>query len=210
MNPNRALVPQSGGRRKQRKMAEEEISFEEAAPFDADAGFFARLWGDPGASLRRLAEESGLDYLLRGMVVLALCGTLLLPAFVWYDGRRVQQTFAGVPAATKTSAAGPRPKRTTSRKALRVFAKRSYFQKPRPRAVVQKDVPVKTLPGLTDLYELQGILMGEQPQAIIADKTAGKTLFVQKGQRLGDFQVIEIQSDRIILQKEGERFELRI
>jgi type II secretory pathway component PulC len=57
---------------------------------------------------------------------------------------------------------------------------------------------------------LVGIISGENPQAIIEDKKTQKTYYVAKGQFIGDFQVEDIQEGKIILNAQGQRFELSI
>lgn len=55
---------------------------------------------------------------------------------------------------------------------------------------------------------LVGIISGDNPQAIIEDKKSQKTYYVNKGQFLNGFQVEDIQSGKIILNRQGQRFEL--
>lgn len=57
---------------------------------------------------------------------------------------------------------------------------------------------------------LVGIISGENPQAIIEDKKTQKTYYVTKGQLIGEFQVEDIQEGKIILNSQGQRFELSI
>lgn len=57
---------------------------------------------------------------------------------------------------------------------------------------------------------LVGIIAGENPQAIIEDKSAQKTYYLNKGQFIGEFQVEDIQEGKIILNFNGQRFELHI
>jgi type II secretory pathway component PulC len=55
---------------------------------------------------------------------------------------------------------------------------------------------------------LVGIISGENPQAIIEDKKTQKTYYVTKGQFIGEFQIEDIQEGKIILNYNGQRFEL--
>lgn len=57
---------------------------------------------------------------------------------------------------------------------------------------------------------LVGVIMGDNPQAIIEDKKAQKTYYVVKGQFIGDFQVEEIVSGKVILNYRGQKFELNV
>lgn len=55
---------------------------------------------------------------------------------------------------------------------------------------------------------LVGIISGENPQAIIEDKKTQKTYYVTKGQFIGEFQVEDIQEGKIIINYNGQRYEL--
>ena len=55
---------------------------------------------------------------------------------------------------------------------------------------------------------LIGIIAGETPQAVIEDKKAQKTLYVSRGQFIGELQVEDIQEGKIILSYKGQKFEL--
>ena len=57
---------------------------------------------------------------------------------------------------------------------------------------------------------LVGIIAGENPQAIIEDKKAQKTYYLNKGQFIGEFQLEDIQEGKIILNFNGQRFELHL
>lgn len=57
---------------------------------------------------------------------------------------------------------------------------------------------------------LVGIISGENPQAVIEDKKAQKTYYVNKGQFIGNFQLEEIREGKIILNLQGKRYELTI
>ncbi|MEW6101841.1 MAG: hypothetical protein AB1481_06050 [Candidatus Omnitrophota bacterium] len=63
----------------------------------------------------------------------------------------------------------------------------------------------------TDLIKdinLVGIMLGDPAQAVIEDKKAQKTFYLTTGQFLGEFQVEEIQEGKVILNQNGQRFEL--
>lgn len=55
---------------------------------------------------------------------------------------------------------------------------------------------------------LIGIILGENPQAAIEDKKMQKTYYVTRGQFIGEFQVEAIQEGKVIINYNGERFEL--
>jgi len=55
---------------------------------------------------------------------------------------------------------------------------------------------------------LVGIISGENPQAVIEDKKAQKTFYVNKGQFIGEMQVEDIQEGKIIINYAGQKYEL--
>ncbi len=67
---------------------------------------------------------------------------------------------------------------------------------------------INTSPDLTKDMNLVGIVSGNNPQAIIEDKKAGKTYYETKGQSIGEFQVEDIQEGKVILDYHNQRCEL--
>jgi len=74
-----------------------------------------------------------------------------------------------------------------------------------------QDTPAPAVATDTDLIKnisLVGIISGLNPQAIIEDKKAQKTYYLTKGQALGEIQVEDILEGKIIINYQGNRFEL--
>ncbi|MDD5436224.1 MAG: type II secretion system protein N [Candidatus Omnitrophica bacterium] len=61
---------------------------------------------------------------------------------------------------------------------------------------------------VTDQLGLVGIIAGEKPQAIIEDKKAQKTYYLNKGQTFNEYVVEEISEDKVILDFEGKKISL--
>ena len=55
---------------------------------------------------------------------------------------------------------------------------------------------------------LVGIISGEPPQAVIEDVKTKKTYYVTRGQFIGEFQVDDIQEGKIIVNYNGQKYEL--
>jgi type II secretory pathway component PulC len=55
---------------------------------------------------------------------------------------------------------------------------------------------------------LVGIISGPEPQAIVEDKKAQKTYYLRKGQYIGELQLEDILTGKIILNYNGQKFEL--
>ena len=62
--------------------------------------------------------------------------------------------------------------------------------------------------GITDKVGLVGIITGDNPQAIIEDKKAQKTYYLNKGQSFDGYVVEEIADDKVILDCEGKKISL--
>lgn len=70
--------------------------------------------------------------------------------------------------------------------------------------------PVNVSADLIKNINLVGVVAGDNPQAIIEDKSTQKTYYLNKGQFLGEFQVDDIQEGKVILNYQGQRFELHL
>ncbi|MBM3246109.1 MAG: hypothetical protein FJZ13_02140 [Candidatus Omnitrophica bacterium] len=63
-------------------------------------------------------------------------------------------------------------------------------------------------PDLTKDLNLVGIISGVNPQAVIEDKNTQKTYYLSNGQFIGELQIEDIQEGKIILNYNGQRYEL--
>ncbi|MCK9995629.1 MAG: hypothetical protein KAH56_05025 [Candidatus Krumholzibacteria bacterium] len=63
---------------------------------------------------------------------------------------------------------------------------------------------------LLRLLELQGVLGGENPRALVFYKRTKKTVTVSVGDDLGEFEVMEIREKSVILKWRDELFELSL
>ncbi|NQT95814.1 MAG: hypothetical protein HQ572_05130 [Candidatus Omnitrophica bacterium] len=71
-----------------------------------------------------------------------------------------------------------------------------------PPVTSKRKEKVKEGPGLRELIKeirLVGIMPGDEPQAIIEDKKSGQTLFLIKGESIGDIQIRDISSGKVVL-----------
>lgn len=59
-------------------------------------------------------------------------------------------------------------------------------------------------------YRLQGVLISDDPEAIVQDAKTQKTMFVKKGELLGKLTVSEIKEGAIILSYMSQEFKLEI
>ncbi|MBU1912737.1 MAG: hypothetical protein KKB22_04305 [Candidatus Omnitrophica bacterium] len=83
---------------------------------------------------------------------------------------------------------------------------------PEPIAEKIEEAPVKKISREKILGNLNllGIIIGDNNQAIIEDKTLKKTYFLYKGDSFGDLKVYDIKESAVILDYKGEKIELNI
>lgn len=72
---------------------------------------------------------------------------------------------------------------------------------------LEKPIGIASADLIKDI-NLVGIISGEPPQAIIEDKKAQKTYYLTKGQFIGELQLEGILEGKIILNYEGQNYEL--
>ena len=75
--------------------------------------------------------------------------------------------------------------------------------------IVKKKVAVPK-EDLVKNLNLLGIITGKENQAIVEDKKSKKTMFLYKGDSLGEFTVYDIKEKGIVLDYNGEKIELNI
>ena len=61
---------------------------------------------------------------------------------------------------------------------------------------------------ISDKLGLVGIIAGDNPQAIIEDKKAQKTYYLNKGQSFNGYTVEEISEGKVMLDHEGQKISL--
>jgi type II secretory pathway component PulC len=71
----------------------------------------------------------------------------------------------------------------------------------------QKSIGTASADLIKDI-NLVGIISGEVPQAVIEDKKAQKTYYLKKGQYIGELQLEDILEGKIILNYNGQSYEL--
>ncbi len=74
--------------------------------------------------------------------------------------------------------------------------------------LAETGVPTLAAADMVKDLSLIGIISGSTPQAVIEDKKNQKTYYLTKGQFIGESQVEDIQEGKIILNHNGQRYEL--
>lgn len=166
----------------------------------------------PGQPLKQLWRQKPMLLVNRGLLLLALFMTLAVFLFLWHDGKalaeklQMPQAVAGTNDNPSATANQRNPSYST------VAARRRYFRVEVHEPVHKTANPLNAseVPGFTQRFTLLGILMGEVPQAIVRENSSNTTLFLTGGQSLDGYQVQEIFSDRVLLQRDGDLINLRM
>lgn len=132
-----------------------------------------------------------------------LCYLLIYPLFTFKENTFLQRVARG--------ASGVSLELDIKKKPIDFYrqeiAGRSIFNSGRESAAEQG--PVSGVdPNVTKDINLVGIISEEPVQAIIEDAKTKKTYYVTKGQFIGELEVMDIQEGKIILNYNGQRYEL--
>ncbi|KAA3618394.1 MAG: hypothetical protein DWQ05_07700 [Calditrichaeota bacterium] len=99
----------------------------------------------------------------------------------------------------------------TNRNNNNIFASRPFFHSEKTAGnAFSAPVNAATVLGLAQRYTLLGIISGPNPQAIVRENSGNSSLFLTTGNRIGDYIIKEIHSDKVILIRDGEKVELTL
>jgi len=163
----------------------------------------------PGVKANVLTLEN-----LNIVLVIILFGALLyfIPLFFRTPVNVLDELDQKVKRQTALSRREPvKTKRPSFEEFSKEVGTRNVFQ-----PVIQEitdDAPVDQGPTLDDIkaqLNLLGIVWGEDPQAIIENKTTQKTYFLYKGEGFENIELQEILENKVKLQYKGKQFELVI
>ncbi|GEM_PF-6492052 len=148
----------------------------------------------------------------RVLVVFSIVLTISLPLFLWKDAAGVQEKMklpglTEVPANQQSLVKVNRKRQVSLAK---LASQRQFFVNEGSESSSAESAPVNAMevPGLSQRYSLLGVMMGETPKAIVRENISNNSMFVTVDDRLGGYLIKEILSDRIVLEQDGERFEL--
>ena len=82
------------------------------------------------------------------------------------------------------------------------------FSLPQPPAV-DVAAPLAVGKGAPKL-RLQGVVLGERPRAYVVDDASGQTFSVRPGDQVGPVTIREIHERSLLIEREGETYELRL
>ena len=91
-----------------------------------------------------------------------------------------------------------------------VKLRNDLFDVPKPTRKAKPKEPKTNPVELLRLIELQGVLGGKNPRAMVLYKRTKETVTVSVGDDLGDFEVVEIRERSVVLKWRNELFELSL
>lgn len=109
-----------------------------------------------------------------------------------------------------TAPEGKEEKRPPFEYFSRDIGSRNIFQ-PAPQEEAAAGPRLEEGPKLEEVmgqFALLGVIWGQRPQAIIEDKKAQKTYFLNKGEVFGNIEVRDILENKVILNYKNQQFEL--
>jgi hypothetical protein len=175
---------------------------------DRPARATPRRWWRAVTASGPVADRARAGLLVTVLWTVVAVWTLAAAAPLVLDGRGADGA-AGSPtpgadgdiAAAPSATAGPR----------RGPALRSdLFDAPAPRKAAAKVEPKTNPVELLALIELQGVLGGDAPRAMVRYKRTGEAVIVSAGDDLGEFKVAEIRKRSVVLSWRNELFELSL
>jgi hypothetical protein len=102
----------------------------------------------------------------------------------------------------------PRPQQKPLDYYAQVIKGRQIFSSALP---VEADAPARIAgTDLTKDINLLGVVTGDAPEAVVEDTKANKVYYVKRGMLIGDYRVDEIQESKVIVSRNGQRFELHL
>ena len=168
-----------------------------------------RRWWRTVTAPGPVADRARAGLLVAALWMVVATWTLTAAAALVLDGRQAADGAGAAPAAGSggdTAAASATPDRARRGPALRT----DLFDAPAPRKAVAKVEPRTNPVELLALIELQGVLGGDEPRAMVRYKRTGEALVVSAGDDLGEFKVAEIRKRSVVLSWRNELFELSL
>ncbi|MFH1867517.1 MAG: hypothetical protein ABH843_00975 [Candidatus Omnitrophota bacterium] len=81
----------------------------------------------------------------------------------------------------------------------KMLNEKSIFAPPAASSKKKEISTAVTLREMTKDFRLVGIVPGDEPQAIVEDKRSGQTLFLKKGEFIGEIEIADISAGKIML-----------
>ncbi len=152
-----------------------------------------------------------LAILNKSLAIAVVLVTLSFPMILWMDAQAIGEFIKIPEPEIKPREETPAETGEQKRQSAWQF-RRQYFRGISNSQISGSNTPLDaaTTPGLAQRYSLIGILTGAIPKAIIKENLSGNTMFLSKNQRMDTYTVQEIKSDRIVLEQDGELFELKM
>ena len=165
----------------------------------------------PGKGSGAAAQSDPLKRINRVLFIFSVILTISLPLLLWKDAIEIEAKMT-LPVFPQATGKQPVVKTAMMEKAslVQLASQRQFFVYEETPATVSESAPVNAVevPGLSQRYSLLGVVMGDKPNAIVRENVSNTSMFLTVGDRLGLYVIKEILADRMILEQDGERFEL--
>lgn len=166
--------------------------------------------GEKKSNGRPPAQNLSLFNRVLWVIAAGMAGFILIR----YLGVQPQDSLTPAPAEVRTPEKPPEVSlsRTAGVKPFEDYQQRlqtrDLFQAPWEKSAPGAGERESSAAQINRQLKLVGILLDQNPQAIIEDAESRQTFFVSAGERVGEARVEEIRADRVILIFHEERVEL--
>lgn len=168
-----------------------------------------------GALGRVIASRSPVLDTAKSQLLIAAAFCLLVALGAWGVARLVWPSYGMAPDETRMIAAegegeaaeNPGEARVKERPAA---LRDDLFRAPQPKKTETRRQPRVNPVKLLEQIELQGVIGGARPRAMVMYKNSNETVTISAGDDLGEFQVMEIKEGSVVLKWRDELFELSL
>ena len=154
----------------------------------------------------RIDQFLDLKVLQKGFLILSLAVSIFIP----FDGLWISfKNAAAAPSGANLVLLGPKKNLESSSFYESVFERDTFFG----RVSIHKSESVTKVPvsELAKDLRLKGVILGDEPEAIIEDARIQKTRFVKRNSRMGELTVKVIKESQVVLSAgPGEEITLEI
>ncbi len=150
--------------------------------------------------------------LVNGLLLLAALGVLsfLIGKFFIFNNKPMIITEEQVESPVKKNTeAQPLTKSSADFDTYKnQIGQRDIFQLPWEREVIPETADTNLTQDLSQQIKVIGILLDNDPKAIVEDITGQQTLFMSKGEHIGNAVLEDIQEDKVIFMYNNKKVEL--
>ena len=173
-----------------------------------EPGYKKNALSKAGGSLKRIGEYLRLKAWLARMIVLSFILSLAFFLFSWVSQYLPFDSRTDIPGDAKGSLERAEAQRgiLSLEAYLGEINKKDIFYSSYPKKYDTRDVSLDAVKNML----LVGIIRDEPAQAVFKEKKSGDLFYLKKGERTGEFTLLEIQEDKVVVEYRGEMFEIHL